>query len=188
MHRAVVCVAAAVLALGGCSVGEDRSRETRDSRAAPHLGGDPGRLADLPARPMDRLERTVRERLASGLLAHGVEVDYVECPRWRAPEVHVVWCVGYFDGVRGDVRVALHRAPHGTVGFDARLARGVVATRTLIDRLEQAGYTDVDCGGRPTYPAEAGARIVCAVTESGRRSHVVATVTDRSGAVEIRDY
>jgi len=46
----------------------------------------------------------------------------------------------------------------------------------------------VNCGQAPAYPSVVGSHVVCAVSKDGTRKFVVATVTSRSGAVEITGY
>jgi hypothetical protein len=85
--------------------------------------------------------------------------------------------------------VHLEAAVQGkAVGFDARLLDGVIATRKLERTLRGQGWNEADCGDRSAYPAEVGSRIVCHVWRPADDRYVVATVSDRSGAVMIADY
>jgi hypothetical protein len=98
-------------------------------------------------------------------------------------------CRGYLDGLVGAVRLDLRAAVHGrAVDFDARLEQGVVATRVLERTLRDLGWSGSDCGAAAAYPARVGAEIVCRVVRTGASRYVVATVTDRAGAVAIADY
>jgi hypothetical protein len=90
--------------------------------------------------------------------------------------------------VVGQVEVDLERGDGSAVEFDAELGDGIVATARLVDRLRQEGHTGVRCGELAAYPARPGLRIVCRVRRGGAVEHLVATVSDRSGAVQIQDY
>jgi hypothetical protein len=90
--------------------------------------------------------------------------------------------------VTARVRVRLRAVTNGAVRFEATLKRGVIATRRLVDELRRGGYAHVNCGDTPAYPATVGSKVVCAVSKHGRARYVVATVTDRSGAVRISSY
>jgi hypothetical protein len=137
---------------------------------------------------MTRLERPIAARLAHEAAAEGLGLDYLRCPPWDGRMPHRLRCTGWFDGVRAPVLVRLTTLAGGSLGFDARIGPGVVATANLVEELRTHGYTHVDCGDRPAYPSRVGLRLVCGVTEHGTRRYVVATVGSRSGAVSIRDY
>jgi len=137
---------------------------------------------------MDRLERTVAARLAPRLEGEGLTLVHVDCPRWSGTVPARMVCRGYVDGVVGGVEVRLTRGHAGSVQFEAWLEDGVVATTRLVRRLEREGWSEVDCGSTPAYPARTGLRIVCRVHEGGTASYVVATVTGRDGEVRIQDY
>jgi hypothetical protein len=169
-------------ALVGCGDG------AAESRRPPGLGGSASTPSPPPQVPMDRLERTVADRLAARLEREGLRLEYVDCPPWDGTVPLAVFCDGYVDGVVGEVEVRLADGGDGRVEFDAELTTGVVATSRLVRRLEQEGWTGVDCGPRAAHPARPGLRIVCRVHEDGAVHHVVATVTDRYGRVSIEDY
>lgn len=196
MRTRLAClVAAALLALCGCTGGgardAPRAASSAGSPSGPHP--TPGGQATVrpeaqPTQPMDDLEKPIARRLASQVAGQGLKLDYLNCPRWDRKVPGDLHCVGFFDGVRAAVRVRLRAMHSGAVSFEATLQRGIVATHALVDRLRRMGYRRVDCGDAPAYPASVGSRLVCAVSRDGRRSYVVATVTDRSGAVMIRGY
>lgn len=158
------------------------------ARPAPRLGGPPFQPAPVPRRPMNRLERPIAAHLAHQATAEGLTVEYLHCPRWDGSMPRRLTCTGYFDGVRAPVLVRLTTVVGGSVGFDAQIGPGVVATRNLVDQLRDHGYTGVDCGDQAAYRSYAGLRLVCAVTDHGTRKYVVALVENRSGAVTIHDY
>ncbi len=135
---------------------------------------------------MDDLEQPVAERLRSRLEGDGLTLEYVDCPRWTGDAPSTLTCKGYVDGVVGEVDVELARATDGRTEFEAWLGEGVLATQRLVARLEREGYTAVDCGATPAYPARLGMMMVCRVEENGSTGYLVATVTDRRGAVRIR--
>jgi hypothetical protein len=137
---------------------------------------------------MDQLESSVAERLRPQLTDDALTLEHVACPTWNGAVPAHLRCQGYVDGVVGAVEVDLAAAAGEAVEFDAELVHGVVATSRLVDRLEQEGYRGVRCGETVAYPARPGLQIVCRVHEQGETAHVVATVTDRSGAVRIEDY
>lgn len=151
----------------------------------PRPGAPPPVPSSPPAEPMDGLEQPVADRLAPELSDDGLTLEYVDCPPWAGEVPHHTECVGYVDGVVGDVAVELSRGRGGSVEFDAWLSEGVVATSRLVDRLEQEGWSEVECGETPAYPARVGLRIVCRAQERSETSYLVATVTDRRGEVEI---
>ncbi len=186
----VLGVVVTAITLVGCSpsVDDEGGRTASAEAPSPRLGGGPVVRSQPPSAPMDRLERAVARRLSKELRGDRVTVDYLDCPAWRVRARQVMTCDGYFAGVPGRVRVVLREASGGAADFAASLTGGVIATQNLVERLREEGYDRVDCGDRPTYAAEVGAHLVCAVTDHGRRRNVVATVTDRSGAVEIVDY
>lgn len=153
----------------------------------PRLGAPSPDVSAPPEQPMDDLERPVADQLAPRLEDDGLTLEYVECPRWRGAVPSTLTCKGYVDGIVGKVKVELSRGPR-QVEFDAWLAQGVVATTRLVERLEREGYAGVDCGATPAYPARLGMRIVCRVRGKDEVSHVVATVTDPAGHVQIAGY
>ena len=167
-----------------------RPAPTGTAATAPVALGGPSRPPVAPPqRPMDDLERPVHARLAAQLAGQGLTLDYLACPRWRGRVPVRLTCKGYVDGLVAPVAVHLRAAVAGkAVGFDARLLDGVISTRRLERTLARQGGREADCGRTPAYPAEVGLRVVCRVTRAGGRRYVVATVTDRSGAVMISDY
>lgn len=189
LPRVLGAVVTAITLLGCSQAVDDSGGRTASAEApSPRLGGGPLVRSQPPSAPMDRLELAVARRLSEKLRRDRVTVEYLDCPRWRAGSRQVMTCDGYFDGVPGRVRVVLGKASEGAADFAASLTGGVIATQNLVERLRAEGYDRVDCGDRPTYAAEVGAHLVCAVTDHGSRRNIVATVTDRSGAVEIGDY
>jgi hypothetical protein len=137
---------------------------------------------------MDRVERTVADRLARQVAAQGMRLAYVDCPPWQGEVPGRMDCDGYVDGVVTTVQVRVVAAPQRTVGFVARLGAGVVATRNLERTLHEHGWPDVDCGEVSAYPAHVGDGIVCSVRRGADHKFVVATVQSRAGAVRIDDY
>jgi len=138
---------------------------------------------------MNDLERPVRDRLAAQIKGQGLTLTYLDCPAWDHKVPTRMVCKGYVDGLVARVSVHLQAAVEGkAVGFDARLLDGVIATRKLERTLRHNGWSRADCGKAPAYPASVGSRIVCHVTRAGDDRCVVATVSDRSGAVMIGDY
>ena len=180
-----------LLPLTGCD-GAPAARPTPgESQAArpPALGGPHPAEASPPTAPMDDLERSVRDRLAAQIRGQGLTLTYLDCPAWDHKVPARMVCKGYVDGLVARVAVHLQAAVEGrAVGFDARLLDGVIATRKLERTLRHNGWSRADCGRAPAYPAEVGRRIVCHVTKAGEDRYVVATVSDRSGAVMIGDY
>ncbi|MGH3443900.1 MAG: hypothetical protein ACRDPB_00860 [Nocardioidaceae bacterium] len=157
----------------------------------PHLGGPAPAPVSPPATPMTRLEKSVAHRIAERVAAQGLDVAYLDCPKWHGDLPRRLSCTGYLDGVTATVRVRLHRVTGSALSYDATLGEGVFATRTLVDQLGQQGFHHVDCGSRPAYPTRVGERIVCAVSsreQLGSVKYVVATVTDKHGAVRITEY
>lgn len=153
------------------------------------LGGPPPPQTSPPGRPMDGLERPVHHRLAAQVAGQGLTLTYLDCPRWDGTVPTRMVCKGYVDGLVARVAVHLRAAVEGkAVGFDARLLDGVIATRKLERTLRHQGWSRADCGDVPAYPAKVGSRIVCRVHRRGDDRYVVATVSDRSGAVMIADY
>jgi len=55
-------------------------------------------------------------------------------------------------------------------------------------RLREDGYTAIDCGKKPAYPAVVGSEVVCKVSKDGAQKYVVATVLEGSRTVQISDY
>ena len=183
-RRGQVAALLLLVVLGGCS--EDSG--VASERPGPRPGAGEPVPSTPPDRPMDALEQPVADRLAPELRDEGLTLEYVDCPAWPGKVPFATECSGYVDGVVGDVEVTLAHGQDGAVEFDARLVEGVVATSRLVDRLEEEGWTGVDCGSIPAYPARLGMRIVCRVHGGGTgSSYVVATVTDRRGEVEIED-
>ena len=153
------------------------------------LGGPPPPQTSPPGRPMDGLERPVHHRLAAQVAGQGLTLTYLDCPPWDGTVPARMVCKGYVDGLVARVAVHLRAAVEGkAVGFDARLLDGVIATRKLERTLRHQGWSRADCGDVPAYPAKVGSRIVCHVHRRGDDRYVVATVSDRSGAVMIADY
>lgn len=197
--RPLVLAALLLGPLAGCGTTSGTPDAPTAPASTPALGGPTSRPVPAPTTGMDLLELGVAARLRHELAGQGLTLDHLDCPPWRGRENAVVRCTGYLDGLVGTVRVSLSRSPSGTVEFDARLEDGVVATQNLVRRLEAEGWTAVDCGDRAAYRAEAGAQIVCAghppaadgavsAAPGDATSYVVATVTDESGAVEIRAW
>jgi hypothetical protein len=183
---------ALLLALAGCA--GDRSDQPRSSTSSsaaptPALGGPPVVRATPPDHEMDRLERPVAVQLARQVAREGLTLQYLDCPRWDGRVPSRMSCRAFVDGLRTEVDVVFTRAVQGkAVGFDASLARGVIATRNLERTLRRQGWSEADCGDVPAYPARPGSRIVCRVTRTGSSEYVVATVRDHAGAVTIAGY
>ena len=190
--RATVLLAPAVvvaLLLGGCSGKQTAAPSGSPVRAAtPRLGGPSGGRTTPPVHTMNRLERPVAGRLARQVAHQGLTLSYLDCPRWDGAVPVRITCRSFVDGIAAQVRVHLRTAVAGRLGFDARLADGVIATRTLEATLQRLGWPAADCGAAPAYAARVGSRIVCRVTGSTQRSYVVATVVSRAGGVEISGY
>ena len=128
-------------------------------------------------------------RLAAQVKGQGLTLTYLDCPAWDHEVPTRMVCKGYVDGLVARVVVHLEAAVEGrAVGFDARLLDGVIATGKLERTLRHSGWTRADCGDTPAYPARVGSRIVCHVSRAGDDRYLVATVSDRSGAVMIADY
>jgi hypothetical protein len=180
---------ASLLLLGVLAAcGDDAGDTGGPPPAEPSLGAPAPPSATPPAQPMDHVEEPVAARLAPSLEDENLTLEYVDCPRWDGTLPADLVCKGYVDGVVGEVDVELTEGRKGHVEFDAWLDHGVVATARLVRRLEDEGYTDVDCGPLPAYPAEPGLRIVCRGHAEGEPEHVVATVVDHDGSVRIEDY
>ena len=192
MRARLLAATALLVLLAGCSEGSsDGSARSSDpsSGPTPALGGPPVVRATPPDHAMDRLERPVAVQLARQVARQGLTLEYLDCPRWDGTVPSTMSCRAYVDGLRTGVDVVFTRAVQGkAVGFDARLARGVIATRNLERTLRGEGWASADCGEVPAYPARSGSEIVCRVTRAGRAHYVVATVKDRAGAVTIADY
>jgi hypothetical protein len=178
--------------LNGCS-GSAGSRNTsqtlspsdKPSRA---LGGETPKPKTPPTAAMDALEKPIAKQLAAQVADQGLTLDYLDCPTWDKRVPGHLMCIGYFDGVTAHVRVRLHALASGSVSFDAVLEQGVIATRNLVERLRNDGYSHVDCGDVPAYPTNVGRRLVCAVRKDHKSGYVVATVTDKAGQVMIKHY
>lgn len=187
MQRWRVAAALGVaVVLAGCTSGS--SDDSAPERDAPRLGAATPTPSAPPEEPMDDLERPVAERLRPRLAGEGLTLEHVECPAWDGTVPSSLRCKGYVDGVVAEVDVELSSDGDDRVEFDAELGAGIVATGRLVARLEEEGYTDVDCGETPAYAARLGMRLVCRVHDDGEPSYVVATVTNAAGAVKIEDY
>lgn len=178
-----VPVFAAVVLTGGCAGSAQPAAEP--TRA---VGGPSFSPAAPPETPMDRMEQPVARRLAPRLASLDLTLQHVRCPQWRGELPASVRCHAYVDGVVADVLVRLEQGGDGTVAFDAELDGGLVATSELVDRLEDEGFVAVDCGDRAAYPARVGTEVVCRAHRGETEHTVVATVTDRRGAVEIAEH
>lgn len=182
MWQAMTVLAlAAGLACTGCA---DQEEDAPDRPRQVAVGGPAFDAATPPPGPMSAWERKVRTRLGRQLRDDGLTLDHLACPEVQHTPARLT-CDGYVDGVVAQVHVRLARWHDGTVEFDAELGDGVVSTANLADRLAAGASGPVDCGRTPAYPARVGARIVCSVRRADGTAYVVATVTDRSGAVEI---
>jgi hypothetical protein len=137
---------------------------------------------------MDDLEQAVAARLGRQVAREGLRLQYVACPAWHGKAPRRLTCRGYVDGVITAIHVRLSRMTGGAVGFQARLARGLISTTKLEDQLRKDGFGHVDCGDIPAYPSVVGSRVVCAVTKQGQKKFVVARVTSPSGSVMIQGY
>jgi hypothetical protein len=137
---------------------------------------------------MDDMEKPIAEKLGHEVAGQGLHVDHLDCPAWDGKVPAELTCTGWFDNVRGTVRVTLTRDQDGSVAFDAVLQAGVIATKNLVAELRKKGYDDVDCGGAPAYPTEVGSTIICSVSRDAERKFVTVTVTDRRGGVSISDF
>ena len=185
----LVTAALGLMILAGCSDQPAAAPAARTSTPTPTLGGPPPHRQPVPTAAMDRLEKPVHARLAAQIARQGLTLEYLDCPHWDGAVPSRMTCRGYVDGLVARVDVHLKAAVEGkAVSFDARLLNGVIATRKLEDTLRRQGWTEVDCGAVPAYPARVGSRIVCRVKRSSELHYVVATVSDRSGAVMITDY
>jgi hypothetical protein len=172
----------------GSATGAPTSPATGGTRP-PVVGGEAPREEQPPSRSMDNLEKPVHARLAAQTADQGLTLTYLDCPHWDGVVPRRLTCRGYVDGLVARVAVHLKAAVEGkAIGFDARLLDGVIATRKLEKTLQSQGWKEADCGDRAAYPAEVGARIVCHVRRPADDRYVVATVSDRSGAVMIADY
>ncbi len=181
----------AVLPLSACTGGGTQRAAVRPDPGASSptraVGGPQVPPAAVPTTPMDSLERPIAAQLRRRAAAEGLHLGYLACPHWDHHMPARLTCTGYFDGVRAPVLVRLTDLPGGSVSFDAHIGHGVVATHNLVAELRAHGYHDVDCGDRPAYPARVGLKVVCGVRDGAQHRYVVATVTDRSGGVSIRD-
>ena len=138
----LVLVVAALVLLGGCSdaPSSGSQRPSGSSGPTPALGGPPVARATPPDHAMDQLERPVAVRLARQVARQGLTLEYLDCPRWDGTVPSRMSCRAYVDGLRTGVEVVFTRAVQGkAVGFDARLARGVIATRNLERTLRRRG-------------------------------------------------
>ena len=181
-----------LLAVASCSSQPSANTAGSATRSAaaphPHLGGPPVPTHRPPSGRMDALERPVAAQLARQVRRQGLTLDYLHCPPWHGHRSEDLTCTAYVDGVVGHVDLRLHRGAAGAVDFQATMLGGVISTHNLVERLQRAGYSAVDCGSRPAYPADPGTRLVCSVQRHGHQKYVVATVVNRSGAVDIADY
>jgi hypothetical protein len=190
----LLSLAVVTVLVAGCDAAPAGSSRSPGSPATgsprpPVVGGEAPREKQPPSTPMDSLERPVHARLAAQIAGQGLTLTYLDCPHWDGTVPRRLTCRGYVDGLVARVAVHLKAAVQGkAVSFDARLLGGVIATRKLESTLRRQGWKEADCGGRAAYPAETGARIVCHVRRPADDRYVVATVTDRSGAVMITDY
>lgn len=186
----LLVIGVAVALVAGCSR-EPAAQPPRSSpsQRPPTLGGSAPREHTPPTTPMDHLEKPVRQRLAAQIARQGLTLAYLDCPHWDGSVPSRMTCRGYVDGLVARVAVHLEAAVEGkAVSFDARLLDGVIATRNLEATLRQKGWDRVDCGDLAAYAARVGSRIVCHVARRSEGRYVVATVSNRSGAVMIADY
>jgi hypothetical protein len=194
--RVVPAVLVVLLVASGCSdTGSGRAADDpsapvsgSSSRPTPTPGGQLPQPVTPPSAPMDDLEQAVAARLGQQVAREQLDLQYVACPRWRGRAPRQLTCRGYLDGVSAAIHVRLHRLTGGAVSFKARLGRGLIATAKLERQLRADGFRAVDCGQAPAYPSVVGSHVVCEVTRNGDPRFVVATVTSRSGAVEITGY
>lgn len=196
LRTSLACLALlGLVLLGGCTAGGGSgsgagpASTSTPSRPSPTVGGQSKvRPKSPPTAPMDDLEKPIARQLAAEVAPQGLTLSYLDCPTWNKRVPGHLYCVGYFNGVTARVRVRLRAVTNGAVRFEATLQRGVIATRRLVDQLRGDGYTHVDCGDTPAYPARVGTKVVCAVSRHGKDAYVVATVTNSSGAVQISSY
>jgi hypothetical protein len=180
-----------LVSTAACQSGQVRVAPTPShspSRVDPTPGGWVPPVATPPAAPMSDLEQAVAARLGKQVAREGLDLQYVACPPWPGKAPHRMTCLGYLDGLTANIRVRLSRLTGGAVSFRARLANGLIATAELERKLRADGFHHVDCGDHQAYPAVRGRKVVCRVTRNGQQRFVVATVTNRSGAVMIRGY
>jgi len=180
------------LLLAGCT-GDPQPTSVSGSPASPAdppaLGGPAPERHAAPDRKMNRMERPVAERLAAHVAEQGLTLEFLDCPAWDGDVPSRMVCKAYVDGLVAGVHVRLKVSSAGqTVGFDAELDEGIIATRTLEETLRSQGWHDPDCGEIAAYPAVVGHELVCRVARDGETRYVVATVEDRSGTVTISDY
>ena len=196
MNVRVVSAVLVALVVSGCS-GTGSGRVTdfpsptvsgSASRPSPTPGSDLPAAATPPAHPMDDLEQAVAARLDRQVIHEGLHLQYVACPAWHGKAPQRLICQGYVDGVMTSIHVRLSRLVGGAVSFQASLARGLLSTAMLEDKLRKDGFAQVDCGAAPAYPSVVGSRVVCSVTKKGHQQFVIAKVTSPSGSVEIRGY
>jgi hypothetical protein len=189
---ALAPLALAVVLVAGCSgepAGTPSQGGSGPTMSPPALGGHQPSPHPVPTRPMDPLEKPVHDRLATQVAREGLTLDYLDCPHWDHAVPSRMTCRGYVDGLVARVAVHLKAAVAGkAVSFDARLLDGVIATSGLEATLRRRGWTHSDCGDVPAYPARVGSRLVCRVSRPGDQRYLVATVSDRAGAVMIADY
>jgi len=177
--------------VSGCSNERQPARAGQDpttGRTPPKLGGPYLAPAHLPAGPMNRIEKPIAARLAKQARAQGLRLDILDCPPWDMSVPGRLRCMAYLDGIPTPVLVHLAAVEGGSIGFDATLGHGVIATQKLVEELHRHGYTHVDCGDVAAYPSRVGLRVVCQVSHGGDEQYVAATVTDRSGGMAISDY
>ncbi|HEX5561147.1 MAG TPA: hypothetical protein VFX52_05855 [Nocardioidaceae bacterium] len=181
-------LAAVLLLLGGCTH-DPAARPRAPATPAPRLGGPHLQPHRPPHARMNRLERPVARQLARKVAHEGLSLNYLDCPDWNGAMPRTLTCRGFVDGVVGRVEVSLRAPVRGTaVSFDAWLAGGVIATRTLEDTLRRQHLGHPDCGRTPAYPARVGLRVVCRGLRGGEPRYVVATVRNRRGGVTISSY
>jgi len=184
---AALVLASTTACQGGGSAGEGAPAPSRSpSHAEPTPGGPTPSPVTPPSTPMGDLEQAVAARLGKQVAHEGLDLQYVACPAWHGRAPSRLTCRGYIDGVTAGIRVRLSRLTGGAVSFKAWLGDGVIATAELERKLRSDGFHGVDCGNAPAYPSVVGSKVTCAVTKDGHQRFVVATVTSRSGAVEIR--
>ena len=184
MSWSTLAAAAVLVVLSGCAADDPADRTESPE---PTLGGV-SPTTTTPGRALDELEKPIAERLGRQVASQGLRLEGLDCPRWSGEVPASFECQGWFDGVPGRVSVALTEGKHGAVVFDAELLGGVISTARLVKDLEAQGYTAVDCGAVAAYPTDVGSTITCAVSEDGRTRHVLATITDESGAVTISEF
>ncbi len=186
----VVTATVSAVLLAGCNTQDPAAAPTASTPTrAPALGGRVPQPQSVPTTPMNRLEKPVQQRLAAQVARQGLTLQYLDCPHWDGVVPSRMTCRAYVDGLVAPVAVRLRATIRDkAVDFDAWMLDGLIATRNLEGTLRRQGWTQADCGRAAAYPARVGSRIVCRVVRPGRVKYVVATVSDRQGAVMIADY